>query len=161
MTRVLLIAAAAAAFSTQVQAQDAPQMAPRAERGGRDVTRSQTQQMADMMFQRIDLNHDGVLTRQEAEQARTQMGAGGEDRCGGRAERKIARLFGDQQSVTLAQAEAEALARFDAEDLNHDGVVTSDERRSFREQRGLSKPNYTNVLPPPPATPEAAQPPSR
>jgi hypothetical protein len=135
MTRVLLIAAAAAAFSTQVQAQDATQMAPRGERGGRDMTRAQTQQMADMLFQRFDLNHDGVLTRQEAEQARTQMGAGDDSRRGEHAERRIARLFGDRQSVTLAQAEAEALARFDAEDLNHDGVVTSDEREQARAAR--------------------------
>jgi hypothetical protein len=139
MTRYLLIAAAAVAFSTQVQAQDDPQMAPRGERGGREMTRQQTQQMADMMFQRFDLNHDGVLTRQEAEQARSQMGGGGEDRRGRHAERMVARVFGDQQSVTLAQAEAEALARFDAEDLNHDGVVTSDEREQARAARQQGK----------------------
>ena len=34
-----------------------------------DMTRQQAQQMADPMFQRFDANHDGVLTRQEAEQA--------------------------------------------------------------------------------------------
>ena len=132
MTRYLLIAAAAAAFSTQVQAQEG---------GGwqRDMTRAQAQQMTDAMFQRIDLNHDGVLTREEAEQARSQMGAGGDSGRGGRAERRIARLFGDQQSVTLAQAEAQALARFDAEDLNHDGVVTSDEREQARAARQQGK----------------------
>ena len=137
MTRYLLIAAAAAACSTQVQAQ-----APQGEGGGRmqrDVTRQQTQEMTDMMFRRFDLNHDGVLTRQEAEQAAAQLGGGDDSRRGARAERRIARLFGDQQSVTLAQAEAEALARFDAEDLNHDGIVSGDEREQARAARQQGK----------------------
>ena len=78
------------------------------------------------MFQRFDLNHDGVVTRQEAEQAASKFGAGD------RAERMIDRLFGDAQSLTVQQAEAQALARFDRDDLNHDGVVTSVERQQAR-----------------------------
>lgn len=93
-----------------------------------DMTRQQAQQMADSMFQRFDLNHDGVVTRQEAEQAAGQFGAGG------RAERMIDRLFGDSQSLTLQQAETQALARFDRDDLNHDGVVTAAERQQARAQ---------------------------
>jgi hypothetical protein len=131
MTKFLFLAATAAlTLATQAQAQG--------EGGGRmqrDVTRQQTQQMTDMMFQRFDINHDGVLTRQEAEQGAAQMGGGDEGRRGGRAERMIARLFGDQQSVTLAQAEGQALARFDAEDLNHDGIVSSAERDQARAAR--------------------------
>ena len=135
MTKSLFIAAAAVlALATQ-----APAQAAQGERGGgwmqRDMTRQQTQQMTDMMFQRLDLNRDGVLTRQEAEQGAAQMGGGEQGRGGGRAERMIARLFGDQQSVTLAQAEAQALARFDAQDLNHDGVVSAAEREQAREAR--------------------------
>lgn len=30
------------------------------------MTREQAQQMADSMFQQFDLNHDGVVTKQEA-----------------------------------------------------------------------------------------------
>ena len=89
-----------------------------------DVTRAQAQQMADRMFQRLDINHDGAVTRQEAEQAAAQFG--------GRGERVVDRLFGDAQSITLQQAEAQALARFDRDDLNHDGVVTSAERQQAR-----------------------------
>jgi hypothetical protein len=139
MTKFLFIAATAAvALATQACAQGAAPAQAQGEGGGRmqrDVTRQQTQQMTDMMFQRFDINHDGVLTRQEAEQGAAQMGGGDEGRRGGRAERMIARLFGDQQSVTLAQAEAQALARFDAQDLNHDGVVSSAERDQAREAR--------------------------
>jgi hypothetical protein len=91
-----------------------------------DMTRQQAQAMADALFQRMDLNHDGVVTRAEAEQASSQMGGGHH------AERKIDRVFGDAQSITLQHFEAQSLARFDREDLNHDGVVTAAEREQSR-----------------------------
>jgi Ca2+-binding EF-hand superfamily protein len=101
--------------------------------------------MADRMFQRFDLNHDGVVTRQEAEQAAAQFG--------GRGERMIDRLFGDAQSLTLQQAESQALARFDRDDLNHDGVVTAAEREQARAalkaERG-SRQMPSEQAPPPP-----------
>lgn len=95
-------------------------------RGGymQDMTRAQAQQMADSMFQRFDLNHDGVVTRQEADQAAAQFG--------GRAERLVERVFGTAQSLTLQQFEAQQLARFDRDDANHDGVVTVAERQQAR-----------------------------
>lgn len=95
-------------------------------RGGymQDMTRAQAQQMADSMFQRFDLNHDGVVTRQEADEAASQFG--------GRAERMVERVFGTAQSLTLQQFEAQQLARFDRDDANHDGVVTVAERQQAR-----------------------------
>jgi Ca2+-binding EF-hand superfamily protein len=131
MTRYLLIAAAAGALSTQAGAQAGPGGMGGAMQA--DLTRQQAQQLADGLFQRLDLNHDGTLTRDEAEQARAQMAGGGGS--GDRAERMIVRMFGDAQSVTLAQFEAQALARFDRQDLNHDGVVTSVERQQSRANR--------------------------
>jgi hypothetical protein len=129
--------------STQALAQDY---------GGRrgmmqDMTRAQAQQQADAMFQRFDLNHDGVVTRQEAEQVASQFGGGG------RATRMIDRLFGSAQSLTLQQAEAQALARFDRDDLNHDGVVTGAERQQARaalkaERAGQAPPSPQVPLPP-------------
>jgi len=104
------------------------------EQGGRgdwsqeDMTRQQAQQQADGMFQRFDLNHDGTVTRQEAEQAASQLGAGD------RAQRMIDRVFGTAQSLTLQQFEAQQLTRFDAMDLNHDGTVTAAEREQARQQ---------------------------
>ena len=95
-------------------------------RGGymQDMTRAQAQQMADGMFQRFDLNHDGVVTRQEADQAAAQFGP--------RAARMVERVFGSAQSLTLQQFEAQQLARFDRDDLNHDGTVTAAERQQAR-----------------------------
>ena len=95
--------------------------------GGGDMTRAQALEMADHMFQRFDLNHDGVVTRDEAEQARQQMGFASK-----RAEKMIDRIFGTAQSITRQQFEAQQLARFDRDDLNHDGVVTAAERQQAR-----------------------------
>lgn len=125
-TLLVTIALGAAMISTQALAQDVD-----GERGGwamQDQTRAQAQRRADMMFQRFDLNHDGSVTRQEAEQAASQFGAGD------RAEKMIDRVFGAAQSLTLQQFEGVALARFDRDDLNHDGTVTVAERQQERAQ---------------------------
>ena len=117
-TLLVTVALGATVVSTQALAQ---------ERGGwmqQDMTRAQAQQLADAMFQRIDLNHDGVVTRDEAKQATAKFGE--------RGERMVNRLFGDAQSITLQQAETQALARFDRDDANHDGTVTAAERQQAR-----------------------------
>ena len=136
MTKHLFVAAAAvAAFASQAPAQQPAQVqtptSPEASARGNwrhaDQTRSQAQQRADMMFQRLDADHDGALTRDEAQKAGPATGRGG-----AQVERLMARLFGDATSVTQAQFEAQALERFDRQDLNHDGVVTGDERQRAR-----------------------------
>ena len=99
-----------------------------------DMTRAQAQQAADGIFQRLDANHDGTVTRAEAEQVRKQMGVGGE-----RAEHMIDRTFGTAQSLTLKQFEDQQLARFDRQDLNHDGTVSAAERQQARALRQASK----------------------
>ena len=131
----VLVALGAAAIATPVLAQ-----APAGGGAGfmqRDITRQQAQQMADMMFQQLDANHDGVLTRAEADQGAAQFSS---PHGGGRIQRMIARAFGDAQSVTQQQFEAQALVRFDAQDLNHDGVVTAAERQQAREQHEAANP---------------------
>jgi hypothetical protein len=125
-------------------------------RGGfmqRDQTRAEAQQRADMMFQMMDANKDGTVTKAEAEAALAQFEAarGGDNggRGGGRMQRMIDQAFATSQSMTLQQFEAQALARFDAMDLNHDGTVTAAERQQLRAQR------QGQAVPPRPA---AAQP---
>lgn len=120
-----MIALGATFVSTQTVAQDEPG-GGRNGRMQQDMTREQARQMADQMFQRFDLNHDGVVTRDEAQQALSQFGVGK------RGERMMERMFGNSQSLTLQQAEAQALTRFDRDDLNHDGVVTGTERQQER-----------------------------
>jgi len=142
MNKLLVtIALGATIVSTQALAQ---------ERGGwmQDMTRAQAQQQADGMFQRFDINHDGVVTLQEAEQVASQFGGGD------RIQRMIDRTFGAAQSLTLPQFEAQALARFDRDDLNHDGVVTVAERQQARAalkaERAGQAPVTPQVPPPPP-----------
>ena len=91
-----------------------------------DMTRVQALKQADAMFQRIDLDHNGVVTRAEAEQAARDYGGGKH------IERMIDRTFATAQSLTLQQFETQQLARFDRDDLNHDGVVTAAERQQAR-----------------------------
>lgn len=118
MTKLYVLAAiGATVMSAQALAQE----------GGRDMTRQQAEQAAIQMFNQFDLNHDGVVTRQETEQVRQQMGFGS-----GKAEKMIDRIFGTANSITLQQFEAQQLARFDRDDANHDGVVTAAERQAAR-----------------------------
>ena len=121
-----------AAASAQAQANDIAV-------GGfpiQNLTRQQAQQIADGTFERLDVDHNGTVTRQEAEQVREQMGLGGE-----RAQKMIDRTFGVSQSLTLKQFEEQQLARFDRQDLNHDGVVTAEERQQARALRQAAKTN--------------------
>ena len=123
---------AAAAISTPVLGQDGG--------GGgwmqRDQTRAEAQQRADRMFQMLDANKDGSVTKAEAQAALDQFqaarGGDGNGRGGGRIQRMIDQAFATSPSVTLQQFEAQALARFDAQDLNHDGTVTAAEREQMR-----------------------------
>jgi hypothetical protein len=145
------MAASAPALAQPVEAPPPPspgvapaQPAPMGGRGGfmKDQTRAEAQQRADRLFQMLDANHDGVVTRAEAEQAASMFAArrGGEGGSG-RMERLIDQEFGTAQSLTLQQFEAQALAHFDALDLNHDGVVTAAERQQARAaMRGQEPP---------------------
>ena len=158
---LVTIALGASIVGTQAAAQQpappTPGVAPAPVAGGKhhggwaqqDMTRAQAQQMADSMFQRFDLNHDGTITRQEAEQAASQLGVGGE-----RVQRQIDRIFGTGQSLTLQQFEAQQLARFDRDDANHDGVVTVAERQQARAllkaERAGQVPGATQPATPPP-----------
>ena len=146
---IFAIAFGAAVVSAPVLAQDGG----RGGWGQRDQTRAEAQQRADMMFQMIDANKDGIVTKAEAETALAQFQAarGGDNggRGGGRMHRMMDEAFGTAQSLTQAQFEAQALARFDAMDLNHDGTVTAAERQQLRAQRGQAQPQAA-----PPAQPQ-------
>ncbi|HEU5068136.1 MAG TPA: hypothetical protein VFT61_08130 [Sphingomicrobium sp.] len=136
------VALGASVLSTQAlaQAQTPPGTTPSAPAQGQapagrggwipgPETRDQAKQRADMMFQRVDLNHDGTFTREEADQILDQMSSGDNSSRADRMEQMFNRLLGSAKSITQAQFEAQMLARFDAADLNHDGTVTPEERQ--------------------------------
>jgi hypothetical protein len=122
----------------------APALAQQDAGGGgymqRDQTRAEAQQRADTMFQMLDANKDGTVTKAEAEAALAQFQAarGGDDQAGGRGAGRMQRMldqaFGTAESLTQAQFDAGVLARFDAQDLNRDGTVTAAERQQLRAQ---------------------------
>jgi hypothetical protein len=120
----------------------------------KDQTRAEAQQRTDMLFQMLDASHDGTVTRTEADQALAQFQAarGGDDggRRGGRLQRMIDEAFATSQSLTLQQFEAQSLARFDAADLNHDGIVTAAERQVARGQQLAPAPATTTAAAPVP-----------
>jgi hypothetical protein len=104
----------------------------------RDQTRAEAQQRADGMFQMLDANKDGTLTKAEAQTGLAQFAAVRGDqggRAAGRIQRMIDGAFGAAQSLTKAQFEALVLAKFDAMDLDHNGRVTAAERQQLRAQR--------------------------
>jgi Ca2+-binding EF-hand superfamily protein len=120
----------------------APSVAQAPEGGfNRDQTRAEAQQRADKMFQMFDTNRDGTVTRAEAAQAVAQFEAasGGQGGRAGRMERMVGSLFSANASLTLQQFEANALARFDAADVNHDGTVTAAERQQARAEKAPAK----------------------
>ena len=148
---IFAIAIGAAVVSTHAMAQGYG--------GGRDQTRAEAQQRADMMFQMMDSNKDGTVTKAEAEQALAQFQAmrGGDDknaRGGGRMQRMMDQAFATSQSLTQAQFEAQALARFDAMDLDHDGTVTAAERQQARAQMRANAAPSAAPAPAPQAQPQ-------
>jgi hypothetical protein len=112
-----------------------------------DITRQQARERADGLFQMFDLNRDGVITREEANEVgqklMAQRGALHRDVApgfGGRTLKYLKRTFAGAQSVTRQQFEDAMLAHFDEMDANHDGVVTNAEREQARTQRAEARP---------------------
>lgn len=114
------------------------------------------------MFDRLDTNHDGNLSREEFAAAHSRvrerrvivMRDGAAPQTGGMPplHRMKMRMHGmgmggmgghlfdmadanHDNRVSLAEAQAAALAHFDRADVNHDGRITREERRQVRQIR--------------------------
>ena len=126
MKIVIAIAALAGAVEIQPAAQST---------GQPDITRAQAQQRAEHLFEQFDLNHDGQVTRQEAELLGSKLlllrASTGRDQApgiGGHTLRFLRHRFTGLEAVTEPQFEAAFLAHFDQMDINHDGILTWAER---------------------------------
>ena len=104
----------------------------------------------ERMFDHLDINHDGNISREEFGQAHMRHGPGGPggpgmagpppggpDGAGGPGGpggpgMRGARMFGEAGFITQAQFRERALARFDRADANHDGTLTVAERQAAR-----------------------------
>ncbi|MEA3066743.1 MAG: hypothetical protein QOK41_150, partial [Sphingomonadales bacterium] len=106
------------------------------------------------MFDRLDTNHDGSISRQEYMAAQPQLherrvmimregGAPGEPGMKGMHAHGMGMGFGGRLfdmadsnkdgRVSLAEAQAAALAHFGRADLNHDGRITPEERQQAHQ----------------------------
>ena len=106
-----------------------------------DLTRQEARDRADQLFALFDANHDGIVTRSEAEQVGNELmikhAATGADEApgiGGHTLRFLEHVFAGMESVTRQQFEGAMLAHFDQMDRNHDGVLTAAERLQAGEQ---------------------------
>ena len=104
-----------------------------------DLPRAQALERADTLFERFDLNHDGIVTRAEAELVGSKLlllrAATGRDEApgiGGHTLRFLRQRFTGLEAVTKLQFEAAFLAHFDQMDVNHDGILTAAERLQAR-----------------------------
>jgi Ca2+-binding EF-hand superfamily protein len=132
------------------------------------------------MFDRLDTNHDGMISREEFMAGRPEMREervmvmrGGPDGAHGAPgalppmdghsgmgrgmEMHMRHMGGDEMGtgfaahlfemadtnhdgrVSLAEAQAAALAHFDRADLNHDGRITPEERAKVHEEMGIER----------------------
>ena len=104
-----------------------------------DLSREQALERADQLFDRFDLNHDGLVTRDEAERLgrklMLQRAATGRDPAhglGGHTLRCLKHRFAGVDAVTKQQFEDAMLEHFDGMDVNHDGILTAAEREEAR-----------------------------
>ena len=122
--------------------------AQRAERRAKRMAIRGGQQRAnpDAGFERLDTNRDNMISREEFAAGRAmrgqRMGAMRGQRMGMRGQGMrgqggmLRRADADRDGrVSLAEAQAAALQRFDRVDLNRDGRITPDERQQMRQQR--------------------------
>ncbi|HEY6049574.1 MAG TPA: EF-hand domain-containing protein [Sphingomicrobium sp.] len=118
MKKYLIGGAAAAAIVAggAAFAQMAPQTAPAA-RAMKTATRADVQARVAKMFARLDVNHDGFITKEEVNGLEAQR----------------------EQKAEQRAARFDPSKAFDHIDLNHDGKITVDEAKAARSQHASSK----------------------
>lgn len=101
------------------------------------LTRDAAKSRADLLFGIADVNHDGIITRAEFD---GYLKATNGDPVKANAMFEALDTAHSGQ-VTKQQVEADALAKFDRADLNHDGVIDQSEiaaRRAAREAQAAA-----------------------
>jgi len=90
------------------------------------------------MFERMDTNHDGVITRAEFDAVphprHNRMAQRGAHAPRGAGQMFVMADVNHDGRVSLAEAQATALQRFDRLDVDHNGSLTPAERQQGRQQ---------------------------
>lgn len=160
------LAAGAAAAQTMVPPPPSPPMAPSMPmRGGGGagmgglmaadtngdgiITRAEAVAAADARFDRLDTNHDGVLSPEEMQagmpMTRGNAGGGGGGAGGGQG-------MAAMGPVTRTQYHDRALRPFDRIDTNHDGKLDQAELSAYRDmmrERRMERRGAGDMTPPP------------
>jgi hypothetical protein len=97
------------------------------------LTRDEVIAVAASTFDHLDLNHDGIITREEAVQARAALTK--DSKGSQKAEEFLDQVFGSGQKIDQQSFVAAAVARFDANDPNHDGVITFEEHDAAKSRQ--------------------------
>jgi hypothetical protein len=99
------------------------------------ITRREAVARADRLFELLDMNHDGLLTKSEAEAEGAKLMAvrfaTGKDIApgiGGHTLKFFKQALGGGPPVDRSLFERTMLAHFDAMDTDHDGILTAQER---------------------------------
>lgn len=114
---------------------------------GRALHERRRGEMANRVFDRIDADRNGSISREEMSQARAQRGARrGQRMAAGpgmrgrrmmRRQRMAMHMFGEDGVATREEFRQRALERFDRADADRNGTLTAEERRAARPQRGM------------------------
>lgn len=135
-------------FITQEEGRALAARAGAAGTRGQRIVRNADPARRAQMFDRLDTNRDNMISRDEWARADAALGERRvrmDERAGGRGERMAmrGRLGGamlraadtnNDGRISLTEAEAAALQRFDRVDVNRDGRITRDERQQLRQQ---------------------------
>jgi Ca2+-binding EF-hand superfamily protein len=106
------------------------------------ISRADVIAAARAQFQKLDANHDGIVTRAEFDAYRAKQAASGGD------DNPFTHVGGHwfdhadpngTGRVTLEQAEQHPLQLFDMADMNHDGVISPTEARMAMALRSFGK----------------------
>ncbi len=138
----------------EMKAQRAERAGKWRERRAERAPRASGQRDPAAAFDRLDANKDGMISRDEFAKARemrverrVEMRGDTPRAVGGKRMMRMHRMGGmghggmmkradanNDGKVSLAEAQAAAVARFDRLDLNRDGTITPEERRQAHEK---------------------------
>lgn len=101
-------------------------------------SKEEAEQRAQMVFEQLDANHDGVVTQDEVD-AFTKL-TGNNPRIVARVTRLFAEADANHDGkVSAAEAKTRADAAFDAADTNHDGILSPEERQASRQRSSAAQ----------------------